>query len=57
MKWPLILNFIPFLIWSLGFAWLMVWDEGRHPTEESTGMGEIWIFGGIVFLLIGVFCS
>ena len=63
-----ILNYLPLLIWALGFLWLNEWAEKwkaerfgysyeehrRRGKEYGSSVGKVWLIGCIVFLIIGM---
>ncbi len=63
-----ILNFVPLLVWALGFLWLNEWSEKwraekfnltyeqyqKRSKENGGAMGTVWLIGCLILLLVGV---
>lgn len=56
-----ILNFIPLLIWCLGFLVIVAWDDHRRlalgikcTDDEAAIQGIVYILGCIMWLMIGI---
>jgi len=62
MKW---LNFIPLVLWAIGFLCATEWSlhlrqiDGRVSdlkTQSEAG-AKLWLYGSILFLIIGILLS
>jgi hypothetical protein len=51
-----ILNFIPLLVWSLGFLFLIILEEHWLGKSESDAGAKMYYVGFLVWLLIGIIC-
>ena len=53
-----ILNFIPLLVWSVGFLWITAWLDVRTGKDKQNGGDSdevfIWLIGIVVWLVIGI---
>jgi hypothetical protein len=55
-----ILNFIPLLVWMLGFLALGIWEShlkatlGVENVQDAKSFSKMWLIGTLGWLIVGI---